>query len=108
MDLYWGVRSRRDLYLPELPARWERDHPGFRFIPVLSEPDQDWRGREGFVHEAVLEDHPDMSPFDVYMAGPPVMVQAGMEGFQRAGAKREHLFSDPFEYAADGKQTAAG
>ena len=103
MSLYWGVRSRRDLYLPDLPAQWAQAHPDFRFVPVLSEPDSDWDGRTGFVHQAVAHDHPDMSGFDVYMAGPPIMVQAGRRAFEDAGLTLEHMFSDAFEYAADSK-----
>jgi CDP-4-dehydro-6-deoxyglucose reductase len=103
MHLYWGVRSKRDLYLPDLPVQWERTHSNFRFIPVLSEPDADWAGRTGFVHQTVAADHPDMSGFDVYMAGPPVMVQAGRRAFEDAGLTLEHMFSDAFEYAADSK-----
>ena len=98
--LYWGVRSRRDLYLPELPQQWAADHHNFRFVPVLSEPDADWEGRRGFVHEAVLGDHPDIGRFDVYMAGPPVMVEAGRSAFVAAGLTMDHMFSDAFEYAA--------
>ena len=104
IHLYWGVRSRRDLYLPELAAQWAAAHPGFRFVPVLSEPDADWEGLSGFVHQAVVEDHPDMSGFDVYMAGPPVMVQAGRKAFEDAGLGLEHMFSDAFEFAADSQK----
>jgi CDP-4-dehydro-6-deoxyglucose reductase len=103
IHLYWGVRGRRDLYLPELPAAWERDHPNFRFTPVLSEPDADWDGRTGYVHEVVAADHPDMRGFDVYMSGPPVMVQAGRAAFEARGLTMEHMFSDAFEWAADTK-----
>lgn len=100
MWLYWGVRARRDLYLPELPRQWGREHPDFHFVPVLSEPDADWEGRRGFVHEAVVQDHPDIGRFDIYMAGPPVMVEAGRVAFSAAGATMDHMFSDAFEYAA--------
>ncbi len=101
MHLYWGVRSRHDLYLPDLPERWARDHANFRYTPVLSEPDPDWTGRRGFVHQAVMADYPDLSEFDVYLSGPPVMVQAGRQGFVAQGASPERIFSDTFEYAAD-------
>ena len=103
MHLYWGVRSRRDLYLPDLPGAWAQTHPNFSFTPVLSEPDPDWTGRTGFVHEAVAADHPDMSGFDVYMSGPPVMVQAGRVAFEANGLGFEHMYSDAFEYAADSR-----
>ncbi len=99
IELYWGVRTRNDLYLPDLPRQWARDHAQFRYTPVLSEPDPDWTGRTGFVHAAVLSDHPDMSGFDVYMAGPPIMVETGSNAFATAGLSREHMFSDAFAYA---------
>jgi CDP-4-dehydro-6-deoxyglucose reductase len=106
MELYWGVRARRDLYLGDLPERWARERGGFRYTPVLSEPDDGWDGRTGFVHEAVLEDHPDISAFDVYMSGPPIMVESGRQAFEAAGLSFDHMYSDAFEYAADGNKGA--
>ena len=44
MWLYWGVRRRTDLYLPELPQRWQREHANFHFVPVLSEPSRKTTG----------------------------------------------------------------
>jgi CDP-4-dehydro-6-deoxyglucose reductase len=100
MELYWGVRSRRDLYLPELPRTWAAAQANFRFVPVLSEPDADWDGRTGWVHDAALADHPDLAAYDVYMAGPPPMIVAARDAFTAAGLPVEHLFYDSFEYAA--------
>jgi CDP-4-dehydro-6-deoxyglucose reductase, E3 len=108
IHLYWGARSRRDLYLPDLPVTWAREHANFSYTPVLSEPDPDWEGRRGYVHEAVAEDHPSLSGFDVYMSGPPVMVEAGRVAFESRGLSREHMFSDAFEYAADSRPKPAG
>jgi CDP-4-dehydro-6-deoxyglucose reductase len=101
MTLYWGVRSRRDLYLPELPRQWAAQHAHFHYVPVLSEPDADWDGRRGFVHETVLEDHPNIADYDVYMSGPPIMVEAGRSAFEARGLSMDHMFSDAFEWAAD-------
>jgi CDP-4-dehydro-6-deoxyglucose reductase len=103
MHLYWGVRSRRDLYLPDLPLQWVREHPNLTYTPVLSEPDADWGGRTGFVHETVIADHPDMSGFDVYMSGPPIMVHAGRVAFEERGLDIAHMFSDAFDYAEDSR-----
>lgn len=103
MSLYWGVRSKRDLYMGKLAQGWAEQFENIEFIPVLSEPDDDWQGKTGFVHEAVIADHPDMSAFDVYMAGPPVMVNAGREAFEKAGLSFDHMYSDSFDFANDKK-----
>ncbi len=103
MVLYWGARKRRDLYLPELPGRWQQEHSSFTFIPVLSEPDAEsgWPGRTGFVHQAVLNDFDDLSGYHVYVCGGPAMVDAARAAFT---AERklppEAFFADSFTYAA--------
>ncbi len=102
--LYWGVRSRRDLYLAELPERWAEAHASFSWVPVLSEPDAGWDGRSGWVHQTVLEDYPSLVDADCYLSGPPPMVDAGRAAFEAAGASLDHLFSDAFEYAADSRR----
>jgi len=104
MYLYWGVRSRRDLYLPELPRQWAEQHQDFYFIPVLSEPDDDWTGRRGWVHEAVTEDFDDLAGYDLYMAGPPPMVKAGRDAFRAAGMPDQQMHYDSFEYAEDTRE----
>jgi CDP-4-dehydro-6-deoxyglucose reductase len=103
MHLYWGVRAERDLYLPDLPAQWARRHPALYFTAVLSEPGRGEasRHRVGFVHETVLADFPDLSEFDVYMSGPPPMIDAGRRAFVHAGLPEERLYYDSFEYAPD-------
>ncbi len=100
MHLYWGVRSRDDLYLPDLPEQWARTHDNFRYTPVLSEPDADWRGETGWVHERVVADYPDLGGHEVYMSGPPPMIEAGKQAFLAHGLPGEALFSDSFEYGA--------
>ncbi len=101
IHLYWGVRSRQDLYLGDLAEQWARQHAQLTFKAVLSEPDADWPGERGFVHEAVLRDHPDMSRFDLYMSGPPVMIFAARDAFAAAGLDRDRMYSDVFEWAQD-------
>lgn len=101
IHLYWGVRSEEDLYMPDLAAGWADAHANVEFTPVLSEPPDDWGGRTGWVHEAVLEDYSDLSGFDVYMAGPPAMINASKAAFLAAGAAYERLFYDSFDFAPE-------
>jgi CDP-4-dehydro-6-deoxyglucose reductase/3-phenylpropionate/trans-cinnamate dioxygenase ferredoxin reductase subunit len=81
MQLYWGGRKREDIYLFDLPARWAQRWPWFSFTPVLSDPSSSWTGRVGLVHDAVSEDHPDLSATDVYACGNPLMVSAAQRDF---------------------------
>jgi len=101
IHLFWGARASRDLYLDDLPASWVEQHQDFQYTPVLSEPDTDWSGRTGWVHEAVLQDYPNLSMFELYMSGPPVMVFAGKHAFTAAGLQPDHMYSDVFEWAKD-------
>lgn len=98
MTLYWGCRVRADLYMNELPGRWDREH-GIRYIPVLSDapPGDQWTGRTGLVHRAVLEDFPDLSAYQVYACGAPVMVDAAHQDFtSRCGLPEDEFYSDSF------------
>ncbi len=101
MHLYWGARAKVDLYLDELPRRWTEEHPNFRYTPVLSEPrpEDGCEGRTGWVHEAVAADYPDLSGYDVYMSGPPPMIDAAKPNFAARGLPAEQLFYDSFEFA---------
>jgi CDP-4-dehydro-6-deoxyglucose reductase len=107
--LYWGARTKRDLYLPELPGRWQTENPNFTFIPVLSEPvtDDAWPGRTGFVHQAVLDDFRDLSGYQVYACGAPPMIDAARRDFTTLRAlPATEFFADSFTYAAETESTA--
>ncbi len=103
IHLYWGARARRDLYLHELPLRWAKQQPLFEYTPVLSAPaDEDgWNGRSGGGHEAGAADYPDLSGHEVYMSGPPPMIEAAKTAFQAQGLALEHLYYDAFAPASD-------
>ncbi|MBL8541388.1 MAG: cytochrome b N-terminal domain-containing protein [Betaproteobacteria bacterium] len=101
MILYWGVRSLRDLYLGDLAAQWAKEHPNFTFVPVLSEPapEDHWSGRTGLVHEAILQDFPDLSAHQVYACGSVAMVEAAHPAFVSRGMSEHDCFSDAFKLA---------
>ena len=101
LHLYWGVRAKRDLYLPDLPQAWAKQHSNFKFTPVLSEPkpEDHWSGRQGWVHEAVAEDHPDLSRHEVYASGPPPMIDAIKGMVKKHRLPEDRLYYDSFEFA---------
>ena len=75
--------------------------PGFRYVPVLSEPSAVWAGSSGFVHEAVLAQVADLARHDVYASGPPEMIEAVRREFAARGADSSRLWFDSFDYAPD-------
>lgn len=108
IHLYWGVRTKADLYRDDLATKWAFQHKHIKYIPVLSADDEQedskqnsWQGRTGFVHDAVIDDFKDLSEFDVYMAGPPVMIDSAQKGFIAQNLPEEQLFSDSFVYAEE-------
>jgi len=44
---------------------------------------------------------PDLSEFDLYMSGPPAMIEAARRAFVDARLPEERLYYDSFEYAPD-------
>jgi CDP-4-dehydro-6-deoxyglucose reductase len=104
IHLYWGGRRPHDLYLDELCKAWEKEIADFKYIPVISDAlaTDAWQGRTGFVHQAVMADHPDLEGFQVYACGAPVMVNAAREDFSsKCHLPEEEFFADSFTNAAD-------
>jgi CDP-4-dehydro-6-deoxyglucose reductase, E3 len=99
--LYWGARAAADLYLRPLAERWARELPNLQFHAVVSEAELAAGLRTGLVHEAVLADQPDLSGHDLYMSGPPAMIDVAHPLFLEAGLPEERLYYDSFEYAPD-------
>jgi len=104
---YWGVRSLRDLYMPELPLQWQLDHPHFTYIPVLSDPlpEDRWRGRTGFVHQAVLDDFTDLAGYQVYACGAPGMTDIARKTFvEERNLHEDEFYCDAFTPSVDPKK----
>ena len=104
ISLYWGGRRPSDLYMNSLCETWAQDLPDFKYIPVISDalPEDTWDGRSGFVHEAVMTDHPNLKDFQVYACGAPVMVNAARQDFSsKCHLPEEEFFADSFTSAAD-------
>lgn len=99
--LYRGARQTTDLYLDDLCQRWAALAPQIQYIPVISDGNSldGWQGRRGLVHQAVLDDHEDLSGFEAYVCGAPGMVDAAKQSFVNAGLPEDAFFSDAFTFA---------
>lgn len=102
--LYWGCRRRADLYLHDWAQQAVDDLPWLGYVPVLSEArtEDEWTGRTGFVHAAVMADLPDLSTHQVYACGTPAMVAAAEREFiSRCNLPAEEFYADAFTSEAD-------
>ena len=102
--LYWGCRSRADLYLHDWAVEADAQMPNLHYIPVLSEPrpEDEWTGRTGFVHQAVMHDLPDLSRHQVYACGAPIMVESAQHDFTlKCGLPSDEFYADSFTSEAD-------
>jgi CDP-4-dehydro-6-deoxyglucose reductase, E3 len=109
IHLYWGARHRHDIYEEERLLDWVRRFRQLSFTIVLSEATtvEAAHARVGWVHEAVLADHPQLQGFEVYAAGPPAMIEAIRESFPRHGLDPARLYFDSFDYAPDSRRAAS-
>jgi len=99
IHLYFGVRTRTDLYLADHFTALAARHANFRFVPVLS--DDDWSGRHGLVTHAVAEDFASLDGFKAYVAGPPAMAEAAVAMLGARGLRRPDCHMDAFYTEAE-------
>ena len=101
IQLYYGARSKEELYCLDTLRRWEEQLSTFSFIPVLSEePDgSDWKGKRGLVTDVLARETSDFWGVEVYVCGPPLLIDAAMKVFAAAGVPSEDIRVDRFVQA---------
>jgi CDP-4-dehydro-6-deoxyglucose reductase len=78
--------------------------PDFDYVPVISDalPEDNWSGRTGYVHAAVMQDIPDLSGWQVYACGAPIMVESAKRDFvQQCRLPDDEFYADAFTTEAD-------
>jgi len=92
--LYRGAESREALYMDGLIRSWEDAYPFFNYRPVIS----------GSLPAAIARQHNDLSDFDIYLAGPPAMIEQAKEIFPAYKHPQDRFFSDAFIYQIPGME----
>ena len=94
---YYGARRRQDLCFEKELHELEQTLPDFTFVPALSEPgDEDWAGETGLITDVVCRREKDLAGADVYVCGPPPMVEAALELLPALGVADKRIFYDKF------------
>jgi CDP-4-dehydro-6-deoxyglucose reductase len=102
--LYWGGRRPSDMYMDDWVKTKLAEMSNLKYVPVISnaEAEDKWTGRVGFVHQAVLQDTPDLSGYQVYACGAPIVVEsAKRDYFLKGNLPEEEFYADSFISAAD-------
>ncbi|MCT4707410.1 NAD(P)H-flavin reductase [Enterobacteriaceae bacterium H11S18] len=97
--IYWGGREEKHLYdLAELEAL-SVQHDNLRVEAVVEQPEGEWRGRNGTVLTAVMQDYGTLGGHDIYIAGRFEMAKIARELFcNERGANPERMFGDAFAF----------
>jgi propane monooxygenase reductase subunit len=88
MTYYYGARTAKDLfYQDEIP-----------YVACLSE--EDWAGETGFVTDVLERHEADLASKDIYLCGPPPMIDAALALLERHGVPADQIFFDKFTTTA--------
>ena len=100
--VYWGLRELAAAYELEETAAIIAKLPHANFIPVIENATEkggeEWQGKTGLVHQAVMHDIVSLEPYDIYIAGRFEMVGAIRSDFVEHGALLEHMYADAFAF----------
>ena len=57
--------------------------------------EDNWKGRTGFVHHALMEDHNSLVDYNVYACGSPLMVNAAFGFNEKLNLGEKNFFQMP-------------
>jgi NAD(P)H-flavin reductase len=102
MLLIWGVTDAADFYELDEIARWLEQDPNLDCVLAATTWPEglDLPPRvatvTGFVADAIEAAEPDVSGFDVYVAGPRAAIVTSAEALQRRGVAAGRVLVDSF------------
>ncbi|QDI74240.1 NADH:ubiquinone reductase (Na(+)-transporting) subunit F (plasmid) [Leisingera aquaemixtae] len=102
ISFWYGARSKKEMFFVEDFDQLAAENPNFEWHVALSDPqpDDDWDGYTGFIHnvlyEEYLKNHPAPEDCEFYMCGPPIMNQSVINMLLDLGVDREDIMLDDF------------
>ncbi|WP_207905776.1 NADH:ubiquinone reductase (Na(+)-transporting) subunit F [Aestuariirhabdus litorea] len=102
MSFWYGARSLREMFYSDEFEGLAKENPNFSFNVALSDPqpEDNWEGYTGFIHNVLLEnylkDHPAPEDCEFYMCGPPMMNAAVIKMLEDLGVEPENILLDDF------------
>ncbi|MET1256113.1 FAD-binding oxidoreductase [Aliikangiella maris] len=94
-SLFLGAQTSAELYVCPLATDWEKQHPNFKFYPVIDIAEENWQGDVGFPHQVAIKKLGDkISQCDFYLGGSANMVLSVYHDLLLAGALKHKIFGD--------------
>jgi propane monooxygenase reductase subunit len=103
VTFYYGARTENDLISLDELEGLQQELPQLKFVPCLSETWPDgWDQRTtGFVHEVVDRHEGALPSCDIYLCGPPPMIDAALELLSSLQVPQEQIHYDKFTITAE-------
>jgi len=98
VHLYWGVKESEHFYYADGAQAWDTQNENIHFHPVVELCNADWKGKTGYVHQAVLSDFSDLSDYDIYVVGRFEMAKVAREDFLKQAASLDNIYGDAFAF----------
>ncbi len=96
LELYYGSRTIKDLYDHDLFLKIAAENKNFRYYPALMNPDENWKGDTGFIHEVIERELTDGTNVEAYICGPPPMIDAAIKTLNGKGVTEDRIYFDKF------------
>ena len=98
VSFYWGVRTFEDTFAHAWLENAKTDAK-FALNIIVNDENKKWHGRTGWLYEAVLADHSDLSKSVAFISGSVGMVYGTFDQLELKGLTKDRCFSDVFAYA---------
>ncbi|MCA0901449.1 NADH:ubiquinone reductase (Na(+)-transporting) subunit F [Microbulbifer agarilyticus] len=102
ISFWYGARSLREMFYEDDYNGLQEEFDNFKWHIALSDPqpEDNWEGYTGFIHNVVyenyLKDHPAPEDCEYYMCGPPMMNAAVINMLKDLGVEDENILLDDF------------
>ncbi|MCW8276470.1 anthranilate 1,2-dioxygenase electron transfer component AntC [Pseudomonas sp. PCH199] len=96
VHLYYGVRDAADLCERDRIDAYAERIPDFRYTEVVSDPSPQWTGKRGYIAEHFNTSELRDGEADMYVCGPPPMVESIKSWLQDQTLENVHLYYEKF------------
>jgi len=102
ITFWYGARSKKEMFYVEDFDSLAEEFDNFTWHVALSDPqpEDDWDGYTGFIHNVVyenhLKNHPAPEDCEFYMCGPPIMNKSVINMLEDLGVEEDNILLDDF------------